>query len=263
MQIHWFEQTSADVPENDSWLSAAECEKLSGFRVAKRRADWRLGRWTAKSAVATFLALEPNPSVLRELEIRPLPSGAPRVYWKGCEISIAISLSHREDRAACAIASSSSAVGCDLEMVEPRSDAFITDYFSAQERVLLDAAREADRLFLVNLFWSAKESGLKAMQLGLRVDTRDLMVTIPASRLFGSFHAEWCPLQIACSSIGTLAGWYQREGNLLRTVAAGPCAVASPAPIQLRRTECVGGGSGTDRNAGGKVQSADREADKE
>jgi hypothetical protein len=55
IEVHWLEQTKADVPPQNDWLSPAETALLNAMRFAKRRTDWRLGRWTAKNAVAVYL----------------------------------------------------------------------------------------------------------------------------------------------------------------------------------------------------------------
>src|SRR6476469_10047436 len=78
--VYWLEQTQADVPAENDWLSARESVCLSGLRVAKRRADWRLGRWTAKCAVASFLNLSMDAQDLAQIEIRPASSGAPEIF---------------------------------------------------------------------------------------------------------------------------------------------------------------------------------------
>lgn len=77
MDVYWLEQTEADVPAENDWLNASEAVRLSGMRFAKRRADWRLGRWTAKRAVAVSLALPLDRSALAGIEIRQAPDGAP------------------------------------------------------------------------------------------------------------------------------------------------------------------------------------------
>ena len=46
--VAWLEQSEADLPPHDDWLSVDEALQLDRLRFAKRRADWRLGRWTAK-----------------------------------------------------------------------------------------------------------------------------------------------------------------------------------------------------------------------
>ena len=59
MQIYWLEQTEADVPAGEEWLSPSEALRSNAIPFAKRRNDWRLGRWTAKSAWAAYLKLPP------------------------------------------------------------------------------------------------------------------------------------------------------------------------------------------------------------
>ena len=58
MNVYWLEQSDGDVPVGDGWLSAGERATLDRLRIPKRRADWRLGRWTAKCAAAAYLNLE-------------------------------------------------------------------------------------------------------------------------------------------------------------------------------------------------------------
>ncbi|WP_350310637.1 4'-phosphopantetheinyl transferase family protein [Amycolatopsis sp. RTGN1] len=52
-------------------------------------------------------------------------------------------------------------MGCDLELMEPRSDAFVRTWFTDRERDAVFAAETTRERFLrANLFWSAKESAL-------------------------------------------------------------------------------------------------------
>ena len=102
-QVYWLEQTEADVPAENDWLSARESVRLSGLRFAKRRADWRLGRWTAKCAVASFLNLSTDAQGLAQIEIRPASSGAPEVFVANEPAAVAISISHSSGAAACAV----------------------------------------------------------------------------------------------------------------------------------------------------------------
>ncbi len=131
IDVHWLEQSEADVPAENDWLSAAESLRMNAMRFAKRRNDWRLGRWTAKRALAVYLDLPSHPQALADIEIRPAASGAPEVFVENKPAAITISLSHRGGIAACAIAQSDTELGCDLEIVEPRTDSFVTDYFAA------------------------------------------------------------------------------------------------------------------------------------
>ncbi len=70
MNVYWLEQAEADVPSGNDWLHAGELDRLNHMRFAKRRADWRLGRWTAKHAVAFCLHLPLDRRSLTAIEIR-------------------------------------------------------------------------------------------------------------------------------------------------------------------------------------------------
>ncbi|MFZ0772106.1 MAG: 4'-phosphopantetheinyl transferase superfamily protein [Candidatus Sulfotelmatobacter sp.] len=234
MNVYWLEQTEADVPAENDWLSTDEAACLMGMRFAKRRSDWRLGRWTAKRALSVFLNLPAHPLVFKKIEIRPAPSGAPEAFFDKQPAAFTISLSHRAGIAACAVAASGLEMGCDLEMVEPRSDAFVADYFTLEEQALVARASAADRDRLLALLWSAKESALKALRAGLRLDTRRVIVSPFSSS--GDFNG-WSRLLIRCTGgHGTggkvFHGWWQHAHNVLRTVVATP-PPDSPIPLTL------------------------------
>ena len=106
MQIYWWEQTEADLPTGDHWLSPSEVARRNTMRFVKRRNDWRLGRWTAKSALALYLKVPADPQVLASIEIRAAPSGAPEVYFQNKPAAATISLSHRAGIGACAVTGS-------------------------------------------------------------------------------------------------------------------------------------------------------------
>jgi 4'-phosphopantetheinyl transferase len=229
MNVFWLEQTEADVPAENDWLSANEAACLNGMRFPKRRADWRLGRWTAKCTLAIYMDVPAHPEVFKKMEIRPAPSGAPEAFFANQPASVTISLSHRSGIAACAVATSGVELGCDLEMVEPRSDAFVADYFTIEEQALVARASAADRPQLLALLWSAKESALKALRAGLRLDTRSVIV-IPCATSFDLY--GWSQLRVRHNSgrctgdhsagIQVFHGWWQQTDNILRTVVAAP-----------------------------------------
>lgn len=253
MHVFWFEQTVANMPSGHAWLSADEANRLRAIRFPKRGADWLLGRWTAKNAVAAFLGLSPELQVLRDIEIRPAQSGAPEAFFRNQHTAVSISLSHRAGVAACALAPSPVLLGCDLEVVEPHSNAFVTDYFTAEEQALVAGAEATDRSRLLTLFWSGKESALKALREGLRVDTRRVVVSFPrrsciqsenqqnsALRACGcartsSHQSGWSPLQVGYTNGQVFHGWWSRTGDLLRTVMAAP----PPDPPILLAQECL------------------------
>jgi 4'-phosphopantetheinyl transferase len=116
-------------------------------------------------------------------------------------------------------------LGCDLEVIEPRSDAFVSDYFTADERALVARAAWADQPRVVTLLWSAKESALKALGVGLRLDTRCVQVS-PAD---GQDTGFWYPMQVRHDG-QIFRGWWQSTGSLLRTLVAAP-PPRTPAPV--------------------------------
>jgi 4'-phosphopantetheinyl transferase len=234
MDISWLEQTEADVPTENQWLSTEESICLSSMRFAKRRADWRLGRWTAKHAVAACLNLSTTIRALANIEILSAPSGAPEVFLQGGPADVAISLSHRDGTALCTVAPAGTGFGCDLETIEPRSDAFVADYFTASERALIARTPVEHRPLIVALVWSGKESALKALHLGLRLDTRCVCVR-PVDALHQPAGNDWqdlCPdpvtsnpygwrpLSVHCPSGSVYGGWWRFEDHLVRTIVS-------------------------------------------
>src|SRR6202008_3748895 len=111
MNVYWFEQKEADVPAVNDWLSANEAFCLSGLRIAKRRTDWRLGRWTAKCALSAYLEMPANPRVLNKIDSRRAPPGPPEALFGEQPAAVTISLSHRSGVAICAVAMSGVEMG--------------------------------------------------------------------------------------------------------------------------------------------------------
>ena len=217
MDVFWLEQSEADVPAENEWLSQPEMLHLDSLRFARRRADWRLGRWTAKLAIAAFLDL-PVERQLAEIEIRASSSGAPEAFLLRQPARVSISLSHRSGIALCAVAPEGTSLGCDLELIEPRSEAFISDYFTAQEQCLVEQTSPADRELLVSLLWSAKESVLKALREGLRLDTRSVEVNVAGG--FEQYADGWHPLRVTHDKTRPFYGWWRRSDGMVRTIVS-------------------------------------------
>ena len=217
MEVYWLEQTEANVPTADDWLSPNEQALLNAMRFAQRRSDWRLGRWTAKNALALYflyLKLPADSQVLASIEIRPASTGAPEAYFGNQPAAATISLSHRAGVAACAITMPGVELGCDLETVEPRSDAFVADYFTTAEQSFIAQASVADRPRVLAMLWSAKESALKALHEGLRLDTRSVSVSPDERYSIRTAGAR-------CRCIMRAAGLYADGGNIA-TAWCGP-----------------------------------------
>ena len=168
---------------------------------------------------------------LSKIEIVADASGAPRAFISGRAAEVRISLSHRATVGACAVTSSIAALGCDLELVESRSESFLADYFTEQEHVMLALAGK-DRMRMAAVLWSAKESALKALGEGLRMDTRSVSVT----RIENG--ESWSRLSVSCDTGEVFQGWWREESRLVRTMVSAP-ATGRPIIIATQAAECV------------------------
>ena len=213
-------------------LSPPELQRYSAFRFPKRRDEWLLGRWTAKTLAHSLPAYQEYP--LDQIEICNAPEGAPFLQLPGrAAPAECLSLSHSGNLAVCALAPGLELqVGADLEKVEARTETFILDYFTPAERQLVEKYPPESRATLVTLIWSAKESMLKALGVGLRRDTRMVEVLSLDGLLPDSLEqGQWQKLKLAEQppSGKTWAAWWQRRDPYVLTLAA--CST-SPAPTQ-------------------------------
>ena len=212
----WLSQRLVDVPSGEDWLGAHERAVLETLRVERRRADWRLGRWTAKLALGAWLALPGS-----RVEVLAAPDGVPEAWLDGQRLDVSISLTHRGGRSLAVIADAPAVAGCDLELIEPRSDAFIRDWLAPQEQSAVFAlAPGSGRERLANLIWTAKEAAAKVRREGLRVDVRHAIVTLSdtpsASEGWRALHVRWD------DGAGLLRGWWRAEPEWVMAVAADP-----------------------------------------
>ena len=218
MEIYWLEQRLIDLPEGNLWLSEEERASLARLRVPKRRADWRLGRWTAKLAVARYLRLGEDASSLAAIAVWPAPSGAPRAFVGGQPAGLSLSLSHSEGVGFCVLGRADAALGCDVEKVTPHSPAFLSDFFTAGERQMVAACPPAHRDALLTLLWSGKESVLKALECGLRQDTRSVAVHPGGIPRFAE--DTWQFFGARLPGGRQFQGWWRASEGLVRTLAA-------------------------------------------
>jgi 4'-phosphopantetheinyl transferase len=235
-RVYWLGQALADVPSDPSWLSRAERERADAFRVPKRRDDWRLGRWTAKRALVALLGSDAGAAgdaarcgLLERharAEVRPAASGVPEPFWDGVRAPWSLSISHAGGRALVALAEKGAALGCDLEEVAARSSGFLEEAFTDEERQAIAAAPAPD--LASALYWSAKESVLKALGEGLRLPLHDVVV---AGRPAGTNGAGWQPIEVRRRSSGArFAGFWQRADGGVITVVSDP-APRAPAAL--------------------------------
>jgi 4'-phosphopantetheinyl transferase len=207
----------ADAPVDDAWLSPREGAWIARMRFPKRRTEFRLGRWTAKKALALYLGRETSAGALGSIEIDRAPDGAPLPLVDGRPADAYVTMTDRADQAVCLVGPPGTALGCDLELVEPRSDGFVGDFLTAAEQGLVAAAGGGDARDLVaNLVWCGKESALKVLRTGLRRDTRSVEVSFPE----GESLEGWAPMSVRGVEGSVFPGWWQRFGSFVLTVAA-------------------------------------------
>jgi 4'-phosphopantetheinyl transferase len=225
--LRWLAAGEADVPADSSWLTTHELQLAAEMRFTKRRNEYLLRRWAGKVAVGTVLGRRSDPGALAGIEVSHHPSGAPYAVVDGRPAGLSLSLSDRAGWAVCLVGPADRNVGCDVELVEPRSAGFVSDFFTAAEQEQVAAADVLKAKDLVaNLVWSAKESALKVLQTGLRRDTLSVEVRLAAATAFGG----WAPLTVTTVEGEILPGWYLRAGQFVVTVAADR---QSPPPSAL------------------------------
>jgi 4'-phosphopantetheinyl transferase len=217
VSVVWHSQGITDVPSDDGWLSPREARWVDRMRFEKRRSEFRMGRWTAKNAIALFLKRPCSPESLLEVEIDRAPDGAPAPLVDGRPAPASMSMTDRADQAVCVVGHPGVGLGCDLELVEPRSEGFVADYLTASEQAIVARAPTSEeRDLLANLMWCGKESALKVLRTGLRRDTRSVEVSF----LDTPDVEGWSPMTVRAVEGANYPGWWRRYGDFLLTVAA-------------------------------------------
>jgi 4'-phosphopantetheinyl transferase len=184
--IRWLVQSTADDPRMECGtppphlLSEAESNRFWALPNEKRRRDWLLGRWTGKRLAAAHLRQAIGESFpLYQVSIENDPSRAPYVLLasgdSGVRLPISLSISHSNGRALCALVDAEHGeVGADIEQVESRTPGFVEEYFNPEEAQAVSRAAKDRQAWLATAIWSAKEAVLKALHVGLSVETHSV-----------------------------------------------------------------------------------------
>lgn len=224
--IHWLEESAQNITEPpEAFLSAAELETYRAFRFEKRRTDWLLGRWTAKRLLQAVMLQETNELLARDaLEIFNDADGVPFARIRSQRAAWNLSISHSNQHALCACSPlplgerlGVRGIGADLELIEPREDYLVRDYFTAREQARVDASTPAQRDLVVTAIWSAKEAALKAIHKGLSLDTRAVEISLA---LFEQAPAQWTRFEIefAFEQAETFSGWWRVQAGFVLTI---------------------------------------------
>ena len=206
----WLTSSTADVPPGDDWLSRASARCSPACGCPSGAPDWRLGRWTAKAAVAAWLGVGAE-----RVEILAAADGAPEAWLDGAPAPVSLSLSHRAGgrwprsrtrrrRSAATSSWSSRAAGRSYANGSPRA---------SRPRSSRSTAR---RDVAANLIWTAKEAAAKVRREGLRLDVRRADVDL------GAPGSGWRPLTVHWGEGQATAGWWCAAGGWVMTIAGSP-----------------------------------------
>lgn len=233
--MRWVARGEPHLPAGQGWLTDHEARRAAGMRFRKRRTEYLVRRLTAKHAVALTLGWPTDEVTLGRIAVPNRLTGAPYVEVDGESLGLDVSLTDRAGWGVCLVGRDLGAVGCDVELVEPRSRGFVSDFLTPHEQQMVRAADEEGQAMLANLVWSAKESALKVRRTGLRRDTRTVEVHLaPESPTEG----RWAPLEVLEDGGSVMPGWWLRVGPWLLTVAYD---APGPAPEPLEHPSALVG----------------------
>lgn len=230
--IHWLTQSHTELPsplkvkESARYLNEEEQARYLMLKTRKRRNDWLLGRWTAKRLLQTVIWEKDGITLpLDMITIRNNKDGAPDYHSPLTNRRFSISISHSHEHAFVAVIEKPDVpVGADIELIQARPKGFAETYFTLAEICLGNDLTGQERALWETAAWSAKESVLKALHLGLSVDTRAVSCLIePVTRL----PQTWIPFAVKCDDgrlpqpALPLNGWWRVDGNFVLTIAVG------------------------------------------
>jgi 4'-phosphopantetheinyl transferase len=178
MSLFWslteYLEDNKDLLTWAEWLTPVEAAYLVEKRIPKRRAEWLRARLAAKHLIEKVYC--PGTS-LNQIEIGRAESGAPYALVQDQRLPGCLSLSHREQWVLAGLTlQAGTKIGVDLEKVEKRAGVFAEDYFTLEELAAAQELPPEQYDGFVTAVWSAKEAVLKALEVGLSLDTRQVAV---------------------------------------------------------------------------------------
>ncbi len=209
------------------YLSPDETQTLNGLTIEKRRRDWLAGRIAVKHLYST---LNDPGGEMASYSVERESSGAPFLTRNGSRTSGMISISHSHGLAAVCYTPDNMRIGIDIEEVTHRDGAFLSDYFTDQEKAWEQSNESGNPNLRLNLIWSAKESILKCLASGLGTDP--LRVEIKRSPVDHQSNS-WQQLQGRSRSALGLQDWQVSW----RTWQDSVLTLCYPAGVQATRHE--------------------------
>lgn len=198
------------------YLGKQENAVYQKFKFLKRQREWLGARLVTKDLIRAS-DQRWKQTTIQNIEILNEESGAPFLHIQGRqEYPGRVSLSHSNGYAFCAYSPDDISFGVDLELVETRSKVFSEDFFTTKESEQIAKIDIVEQSQYVTVIWSGKESVLKALSTGLRVDTRSVEVTIPEEPVEKN---GWRSLALESSLFknDSLSLLWRREGDFVLT----------------------------------------------
>ncbi|PKO06273.1 MAG: hypothetical protein CVU41_07510 [Chloroflexi bacterium HGW-Chloroflexi-3] len=190
--VFWCIKKFDSIPEDLDWLSPQEINRYRQFRFPKRQQEWISGRWTTKKLLSNRLTGS-DTLPFQELSIHNEVSGAPFVMWNDQRLEGSLSISHRGENVVAAFCFDPDiTIGIDLEEIEAKSRGFVEDYFTKPEAKSILALSIKEQALAASLLWSGREAIVKALQIGLRIDTRQIAFNLPPLKTY----EDWQPIKI-------------------------------------------------------------------
>jgi phosphopantetheinyl transferase len=209
-------------------FNQGEVKEYLKFRVPKRKREWLASRWLVKYLVAKVNAQNGN-HPLNTISIQKMDSGVPAAVIEGVGKVGWLSMSHSRDAVLVGYSSDAACrFGVDLEAIEPRSAEMLEDFFTPAEIQWVSSSPDNKPELRANLVWSAKEAYLKAIEQGLRVDTRKIEIKpLPVQELFNG----WERLGFSANDLNVLdwSLWFKQVPDYVLTL----CLPATSTPPDL------------------------------
>ena len=234
-----------DALELEGSLGPHEILEYRRLKVPKRRDEWLAARVAIKELIRRCCP-EKMDAGIRQIETIKDTSGVPHVEIAGKVLEGRLSLSHSQGRFLCAFDTDGRALGVDLEHIERRLPEFIEDYFTLHEQMKLWIAPEEHAPLIATLIWSAKEAVLKALSLGLNLDTRSIEIHFNEGESLSP--REWQKLEFgsAVKESSSLHLFWRREDDFVLTLCTmgelpfSACRVRSIGQEPRRKSSRVG-----------------------
>lgn len=190
-------------------LGEQERDTFQALKIPKRQMEWLAGRLLVKELYRKVID---QSKPFNQIQIGRLDAGQPILLTDGQQTDVTISISHSNWWVAAALDPLGQPIGIDLEQVELRDEAFLTDYFTANERNWIENSPEFTRVQNTTLIWSCKESVLKALGQGLHIDLLRIKIgEIVYALSPGSFGSAHGRLQLDEGADQYILKWQLRD----------------------------------------------------